>query len=171
MSTSIIISLVLSDKSLTGAKRLVMLSMCDSMASVSVQTAAHWTNLGVDETSRIINEMVDEGWFVEVDGKLIQPQIWKAIHEDHRPRPRTQSERRRDQFKLSSAHRALIYQRDNFRCHYCGSNDRLTIDHKTPMSRGGSDDIENLVTCCKTCNSSKGAKTYAEFLALRSSNA
>ena len=50
-------------------------------------------------------------------------------------------------------------------CVYCGQSGRpLTIDHKIPISRGGTNSIENLVPACKSCNCRKGSKTAAEFL-------
>lgn len=171
MSTSLIITMVMNEKTLTGNRRLVMLSMCDSMAAIRLETAMRWTNLSAEETEKVIDEMVAEGWFVEADGQLIQPQLWKAIHEDYAPRQRTASERRRDQFKLSRSRRRKIYEKDDHKCHYCGSPDSLTVDHKQPMSLGGSDDDENLVACCKSCNSSKGTKTYEQFIAWREVNA
>ncbi|WP_184198745.1 HNH endonuclease [Armatimonas rosea] len=47
-----------------------------------------------------------------------------------------------------------------FRCGYCGVSEAeygasLTIDHYQPVSRGGSDDSENLVYCCHACNEFK----------------
>ena len=44
------------------------------------------------------------------------------------------------------------------RCVYCGSKENLTIDHLFPRIKGGTDNVENLVCCCKSCNSSKGKK-------------
>ena len=41
-----------------------------------------------------------------------------------------------------------------------------TKDHLTPLSRHGSDAIENIVAACRPCNSKKGARTEAEYLAL-----
>ena len=171
MSTMLIANMVLNETTLTGSKRLVMLSMCDSMAVVSLSTAARWTNLGDEGTAKVIDEMVHEGWFIEVDGQLIQPQLWKAIHEDSRPLRRTDAEKRRDKFKLSSSRRLQIYEKDGHKCHYCGNPEHLTIDHRLPISRGGSDDDDNLVACCKSCNSSKGTKSYDEFIAWRLENA
>lgn len=55
------------------------------------------------------------------------------------------------------------------RCHYChrvGGWLSLEKDHMTPISRGGSDGIENLVGACSQCNCRKGAKTAEEFFAL-----
>jgi len=50
-------------------------------------------------------------------------------------------------------------------CFYCGRSDRpLTVDHKTPICRGGSNSIENIVPACATCNFRKGRRTAKEFL-------
>lgn len=51
-----------------------------------------------------------------------------------------------------------ICQKYNFQCVHCGSNDELTIDHITPVKKGGTDDPENLQVLCKSCNSKKGTK-------------
>ncbi|MDR5655147.1 HNH endonuclease [Ruixingdingia sedimenti] len=41
-------------------------------------------------------------------------------------------------------------------CMHCGSGLELTMDHLIPRSRGGGADAENIVTCCKHCNSARG---------------
>ena len=46
----------------------------------------------------------------------------------------------------------------DFTCAYCGSrpgSDLLHVDHLVPVSKGGSDNIENLCCACETCNSRK----------------
>ena len=48
------------------------------------------------------------------------------------------------------------------RCAYCGAKNPFTKDHVIPKSRGGSDDINNLVWACISCNSKKGNKTPEE---------
>lgn len=53
---------------------------------------------------------------------------------------------------------AGIFSRDGNRCKHCGATDNLTIDHITPVSKGGSDNPENLQTLCRSCNSKKGAR-------------
>jgi hypothetical protein len=55
-------------------------------------------------------------------------------------------------------------------CYYCGSRiwpvtwiDRQhSIDHIIPRTRDGSDDLQNLVPCCRSCNSIKGGRTPDE---------
>lgn len=54
--------------------------------------------------------------------------------------------------------------RDGFCCVYCGTTENLTIDHQLPLSRGGTNNLENLVACCQSCNSSKGDRTPEEWL-------
>lgn len=52
-------------------------------------------------------------------------------------------------------------------CYYCGSGGaRLLLEHKTPKSRGGSDENTNLVTACVSCNVMKSFRTFDEFRAL-----
>lgn len=60
----------------------------------------------------------------------------------------------------------FIWKRDGWKCFYCGitlSKENATVDHKTPLSRGGSWHVNNLVSCCKTCNFSKGSLDLIEF--------
>lgn len=60
--------------------------------------------------------------------------------------------------------RAEIFSRDGHACIYCGSRERLELDHVVPRSRGGSNAHANLATCCRSCNASKGARTPEEWL-------
>ena len=45
------------------------------------------------------------------------------------------------------------------RCKYCHNTDNLTIDHKIPKIKGGSNDIKNLQCLCKKCNGLKSDLT------------
>jgi len=54
--------------------------------------------------------------------------------------------------------RWAIFQRDGYACTVCGSRSDLTIDHVHPVSLGGSNDLSNLRTLCRSCNSAKGAR-------------
>lgn len=47
----------------------------------------------------------------------------------------------------------------NHCCAYCGKQKKLTRHHVVPLSRGGSNKIENVVPACGRCNGSIGTKT------------
>lgn len=61
---------------------------------------------------------------------------------------------------IPAALRFAIFKRDNYRCCICGGSakdgHRLEIDHKTPVSKGGSNDEGNLWILCFRCNRGKG---------------
>lgn len=59
--------------------------------------------------------------------------------------------------------REEVFQRDGYACTYCGSGDDLTCDHIVPLVRDGTNDLDNLTTACRPCNSSKGAKLVGEW--------
>lgn len=43
--------------------------------------------------------------------------------------------------------------RDEYRCRYCGSTDRiLHVHHIIPLSKGGSNSFSNLITLCEKCH-------------------
>lgn len=48
-------------------------------------------------------------------------------------------------------------------CVYCGTWEAGHIDHVIPMTRGGTDDPRNRVSCCKPCNHAKGDRTPQEW--------
>jgi len=62
--------------------------------------------------------------------------------------------------------RQAIYSRDDNHCYICGkrfSESKLSIDHITPLSRGGSNSWTNCITCCKDCNLAKGSQLLSEM--------
>lgn len=70
---------------------------------------------------------------------------------------------------ITSKKRLAIYIRDQFTCMYCGTDLRnaaaanITLDHLMCQSHGGSNDATNLVTACRSCNSSRGARSLESF--------
>lgn len=48
-------------------------------------------------------------------------------------------------------------------CPYCNLNKSDTLDHVTPLSKGGTNNADNVIAVCRSCNSKKGAKTLLEF--------
>ena len=49
-------------------------------------------------------------------------------------------------------------------CVYCLKESKLTIEHKTPLSRGGKHEKSNICGACLSCNVKKHTQTAEEFL-------
>lgn len=70
---------------------------------------------------------------------------------------------------INRRRRARIYERDGWRCQYCDQPERpgeaglLSLDHLRPLSKGGSNRTDNLVTACKSCNSARGDRSLRSF--------
>ena len=63
----------------------------------------------------------------------------------------------------------FLFARDDYTCQYCGKHrhelrgrEFLTRDHILPLSRGGENAWENVVTSCSTCNNRKGGRLPRE---------
>jgi hypothetical protein len=59
---------------------------------------------------------------------------------------------------LSKKVRFEVFKRDSFTCQYCGKSAPdviLHADHIMPVSKGGDNDITNLITSCESCNQGK----------------
>ena len=60
---------------------------------------------------------------------------------------------------------AALFARDAHLCMYCGrefGRGQLTRDHVVPLSRGGLDKWQNVVSACIACNVRKGSRTPTE---------
>lgn len=70
---------------------------------------------------------------------------------------------------IRQSKRLAIYLRDGLACAYCGhaveDGAQLTLDHCKPHSKGGCNKETNLVTACHRCNSSRGNRSMASFIA------
>lgn len=40
-------------------------------------------------------------------------------------------------------------------CSYCGSTEKIEVDHVIPLHAGGANERSNIVPCCRPCNQSK----------------
>jgi len=68
---------------------------------------------------------------------------------------------------FQSETRKVVWEKTNGRCYYCGI--RLTpfnfhVDHETPLSKGGSNEINNLLPACSVCNLEKKDRCGYEWL-------
>jgi 5-methylcytosine-specific restriction endonuclease McrA len=86
-----------------------------------------------------------------LEGEFVSPSVVRLKHQVKRPMP---------ELRLS---RRSILARDNYTCQYCGHKGKdLTVDHIIPKRLGGPVSWDNLVCCCKKCNTKKGDKSLLQ---------
>ena len=89
------------------------------------------------------------------DGGYIINVIKESFYQDiGRPAPRIPGKRK----PISNSKRKIVFERNAYRCVYCGGYKSLVIDHILPVSLGGTNDLDNLQTLCHSCNSAKSNK-------------
>ena len=72
-----------------------------------------------------------------------------------RRRPHAEGPKKRT---IGAKLRWAVFKRDGFKCLRCDSNDDLSVDHITAESNGGTLEMANLQTLCRSCNSKKGKR-------------
>ncbi len=66
---------------------------------------------------------------------------------------------------MSKKVRFEVFKRDSFICQYCGQSAPdvvLHVDHIQPVSKGGDNDLMNLITSCQACNSGKSDRLLTD---------
>jgi 5-methylcytosine-specific restriction endonuclease McrA len=86
-----------------------------------------------------------------ISGSFDSPSVVRLRRHIRRPLP---------ELRLS---RRSIFARDNHACQYCGHTSKeLTVDHIVPKRLGGATSWDNLVCCCRRCNTKKGDKSLSQ---------
>jgi len=86
-----------------------------------------------------------------ISGSFDSPSVVRLRRHIRRPLP---------ELRLS---RRSIFARDNHTCQYCGHTSKeLTVDHIVPKRLGGATSWDNLVCCCRRCNTKKGDKSLSQ---------
>ena len=92
------------------------------------------------------------------------PEVRKAAHQLRRAREVGAGGR-----FIAKEWRSLVLRYES-RCAYCGTVAPLEADHRTPLSRGGSNSVDNILPACGPCNRKKRNRTEEEFKASRGDN-
>lgn len=114
---------------------------------------------------RVVNELRDSKlWILQESGWTIHDYLVHQNSRDYVEKERA-FHARRNAFSRNTSLRQQIQERDGSNCRYCGRDvswtDRrgpsaATYDHVIPR---GPEALDNLVVCCRECNSSKGPRT------------
>ena len=113
------------------------------------------------EEKQAVDAVLGE-FFTLVDGVWINQRAEEEIRRERKKRAALKDLQERDEYRKF---RDLVLGRDGHTCVYCGvTGVPLQLDHVIPRSRGGADTPDNLVACCRPCNTSKGAKTPEEWV-------
>jgi hypothetical protein len=56
--------------------------------------------------------------------------------------------------------RKSVFERDGYKCVKCDATDYLECDHAKPRAKGGLNELSNLQTLCRRCNSEKGVTEW-----------
>lgn len=85
--------------------------------------------------------------------------------EKHRPGKNARQSARN---RLISKSRFDIIDKDLKRiygseCWKCGTRENISLDHVIPVSKGGNHSIGNMMSLCRSCNSSKGNRLLVEW--------
>ena len=60
-----------------------------------------------------------------------------------------------------------VFERDGYRCRYCGEKRPLTVDHLDLWEDGGVTVADNLLSACRRCNKLRGRMPYRQWLTSR----
>lgn len=82
--------------------------------------------------------------------KIVEKKKIAQLKKDLTKKRRTDFDKNRDALLL------MMIEKDGLKCKTCFSIDNITIDHIIPLSKGGTDALENLQLLCRSCNSRKG---------------
>jgi 5-methylcytosine-specific restriction endonuclease McrA len=128
------------------------LALNASFEPLTILSVERALRLVIDSKAEVL-EVDDQRRFRSAREELPCPTVIRLVRFVHVPR----------KFRRQVTN-TFLFARDGYRCQYCGRHrlelrDRefLTRDHVIPLSLGGSNSWENVVTACSTCNNRKAS--------------
>lgn len=155
------------DADLSPIGRLALIGLADSATdegclwAVSAAAVQGWARRPLEECEAGIAELraagllhdlgVGDMAWLPLDGweADFEQAVWQA-YKPSKKRPPLRDDLRHE-----------VFTDDGHRCVECGSATDLSVDHKHPRSRGGTDVRQNLRTLCRPCNSRKNNRVTA----------
>lgn len=133
------------------------LALNASFEPLTIVPSRRAARLVLDRKAEIL-EVDEERGFRSERVRLACPSVIRLVRYVHVPR----------RFRRQVTN-TFLFARDEYSCQYCGRHRSelrgrqfLTRDHIVPISRGGSNNWENVVTACSPCNNRKGNHLPAE---------
>lgn len=151
-----------------GSKLVILLALArdafddtGSMSEIHMTDLANICRMDLRNLQRGMRELLDEGVIEPNSGNRGghgQPNSYIFNVDLIRSMSRQNKAQKLQSKYLKPQIRAAVFQRDGHQCRHCSAKSPLTIDHIIPQSKGGSDEICNLQTLCRSCNSKKGVR-------------
>ena len=133
------------------------LALNASYEPLTIIPARRAIRLVIDRKAEIL-ETDDERSFRSPRRELPFPTVIRLVRYVHVPR----------RFRRQVTN-TFLFARDNYQCQYCGRHrgqlkgrQFMTRDHILPISRGGDNSWQNVVTSCSPCNNRKGNRLPRE---------
>ena len=149
-----------SGQKLSPLEKLMLIYLADGWSSsthltYSIEKAAEFALVECDTAASTIKSLEANGAIRAVQHELKQREI-RLAEEIAKKRERSYQKR-----GVPKKLKLIVHQRDNFTCVMCKGTENLCVDHIIPEIEGGSDEIDNLQTLCRSCNSRKGTRRGA----------
>lgn len=158
--TCLNLSKAINDRRFSGSKRLCWFAFGDGDGTTGVSSVMHWAGCDEAKALRLLDWFVQRG-YADTDGSGIF-KTDEFASEDFGDFPKSSKKTHRP--KMEKYKRVNVLSRNGPQCTYCGDAvGPFHIDHVHPLSRGGSNKLENLTVACQSCNLSKGSKTVTEW--------
>ena len=146
-----------SGQRLTPLDKLVLIYLADNWSTsghltYSIEKIAEFALVDYDTADKTIKSLEDNGAIWAIRQKMMQDEI--RLADEIRKNKATSYQKRGVPKKI----KAIVHSKDNYACVICKNTEDLCVDHILPEVEGGSDDIDNLQTLCRSCNSKKGTR-------------
>jgi CO dehydrogenase/acetyl-CoA synthase alpha subunit len=94
------------------------------------------------DKDKIIDHLMGENQFYRYKIKKYEKEVNKLKNQIQAARGKSRSKRVRKE----------ALRRDNYECIECGKNENLNVHHVIPISEGGEDSLNNVITLCIDCH-------------------
>jgi len=126
---------------------------------VAYGDSAAYVHLMRDEEATALSLLVRYSHNIMAAYHKAHPEVLRAKGNAYRARARAA------EGQFTSAEWTALVTRYDGKCAYRGEVGPIQVDHRTPLSRGGANSIDNILPACRKCNTEKGQLTEAEFRA------